>query len=172
MMNLLIDCQVKDNELHCSLYYKGGKKINIHFIFIFHQIFSHFWLYGMPAASPLRHRSPSTLAVFCALFQRDLHLSPHSAHCGVPKPRNFHNAVGVCRGARVNTTASRSHQKLFNSNTLMLGEKSGRGRSTPHPHAHNVTFTPTSIGNEPGSYPLSSPPVHVSISEFTFHILE
>lgn len=104
MMNLLIDGQIKDNELHCSLYYKGGggDKHSLHFHFSSN-------ILSFLAASPLRHRSPSTLAVFCALLQRDLHLSLHSAHCGVPKPRNFHNVVGVCRGARVNTTASRSH---------------------------------------------------------------
>ncbi|KAK1899288.1 4-hydroxybenzoate octaprenyltransferase [Dissostichus eleginoides] len=46
----------------------------------------------------LRHHGPPALAVFCALFEGDLHLSLHSAHCGVPKPSNFHNAVGVQSG--------------------------------------------------------------------------
>ncbi|TNN56943.1 Baculoviral IAP repeat-containing protein 5.1-A [Liparis tanakae] len=44
------------------------------------------------------YHGPPTLDVFCAPFERDPHLSLHSAHCGVPKPSNFHNAVGVREG--------------------------------------------------------------------------
>lgn len=61
----------------------------------------------------LSYHGPPTFGCFffCARFERNLHLSLHSAHCGAPRPSNFHNAVGVREGegGRVNTTASRSH---------------------------------------------------------------
>lgn len=85
----------------------------------------HSWACRLPILSDTMTLLPLIFFFFflcmCALLQRDLHLSLHSAHCGVLKPRNFHNAVGLQRvGGMVNTTASRSHQKLFNSYTLIL----------------------------------------------------
>lgn len=84
---------------------------------------------------------PSYLGCFLCPLRKGPPSVPTLSPLWCPKAQQLPQCSGrAVGGGRVNTTGSRSHQKLFNSYTLILSENSGRRRPTPYPHAHNFTF--------------------------------
>lgn len=99
-----------------------------------------FWLQGVLAACSLW---PSYLGCFLCPLRKGPPSVPTLSPLWCPKAQQLPQCSGrAVGGGRVNTTDSRSHQKLFNSYTLILSENSGRRRPTPCPCAQHHLLHP------------------------------